>query len=427
MSKNRAIIIGAVVSIGFLVLAIFSFFRVSMLEERIENKEANERQITAYFATSHSNRMVNYELLEALEQEVDLSIEGRHLYAIRTPHGFNMISFSSYWNEELLKELYEDLIQIRYGPEMSNIYEIVIGDRGGRGTLSGQRRAIVLSFNLPMFRSEQTFRIHQYMTILAVPIVDWRDQDITTIQGVAWFLNLAYGRHFVYYHFLSGWNTVDEQGREYARIRGFASILDRVIDQGAYDFMQLLGSPATRIPNIYIDINQWLHNQRRPQYWAALNGHPQFSLTVPLAHDVPGLYNFFNSLVSDDFVPREELPELRDLNIRIVRGSSRTNTMRYGVRYHTHHRIYWDDVYREEGAIYTLITFQRGWQWPEPIRTVRAGETTRAFIGEVTRRSPGYYHWNSNDLNQGTRYFVITILFPDGTLRMTEPHRHTFN
>ena len=111
----------------------------------------------------------------------------------------------------------------------------------------------------------------------------------------------------------------------------------------------------------------------------------------------------------------------QELVLRIDDGRTEGFNFDSGYTQFEQYTITWDKVYGED-AIYTLVCFELG-DYMESFRVVRTiypGMEAEARVGDAWVERGEYIEYAWDDLNEGKKYFVVTVVKPDGTMYISE-------
>jgi len=366
------------------------------------------------------------------------------LYMFEAPEGFQIISHSAAWDEEMLEHLYYELMLNTHGEEIHMLYEIIVfPHEEGEGlmqasyTLGTTATSFFLQF--PAFPDDFSIdfpreigRIHLY-----------EGDTKTTIESMAGSLSHEYGHLFTFYYMFYSEMRDDLNSladTNFARLRE-ARAFDLItsatpgptyqqerhrylFEVAAEDYVQLLGSPTTRQVVDFFDVQQVINGAVQPEgRLGARNAFPQENMKLPLAIDVPGLKDYFFSFI--DARPRVPVQDRMDINLEIKRHPVQHNLVT-GLRTFVYYTITWNTPY--ENAIYTLVCYDpfNYTGWGIPIKTVRSGQNSSAVIGEyVIERGTQVVSLNDG-LTEGVKVFFVVAVLPDGTFYISDKVEYEF-
>ena len=435
MKNDKKITIGlSLIALLGVITSIYVFVQTPVLEQKLLDKQRDKTSIDTYVSSSPTNIVTNEKAQEMFDEEVPLP-EG--VFATyRTPEGFEMVSRSKGWNTDKLIALYEELKLNKHGEEFELLFQVIVyGEDGGEyaGTQSSKKEVISFVPKFPALAENITIDYFQERSTIKL----YNGDKYDTVQKVARTLSHEYGHHFTFYY----WFNDSLEINDYIKTREIPE--DKVlydwsdpnymrdhhwyaIEIAAEDYVQIMGSPMTKTHSDYKDIRELLHGGKHPDVWDASNGYPQENLMIPLAYEVEGLYDLFNSCIADEYEPAPELPTRVEMNISISKGYSSHNSVSGKLNF-THYKITWDDAYKAYGATYTLVYYgENGDYCSYPIKKVESGTQNIAYVGTVSRESSSRIHWYYDDIDKGTKTFVVVVSFPNGTIRLSNPKTYTF-
>ena len=438
MNKTKKFIphILGVCSAVFLGVSIFAYTQIPVLEQKIVDKQESKKKIDSYLLQEHSSFVQNEKALEALNKPEE-SNDGVS-YSYRTPEGFEMISYSQKWNQNKLIELYEELKQNKHGEEIGLLYQVIVyGEHSelASGMHSNERKVLYLELDFPAIAKGE---IKYYLDMGTIEL--YGGDTYTRVEQMAHTLSHEYGHHFTMYYFFNNGDAI--RGSKYEEVRNLEGYDIRydwwedpddyvknhhwyIVEIAAEDYVQILGSPTAKKVTNYKDVRQVLYGAKFSDEYNSGNGTPQENLMIPLAIEVDGLYNLFYQEIKDDYPPAPILHEKKEIKIEITSGTSSHESVKGQISF-KHYRITWNDAYAGEGAIYTLVCYDESDYFIYPIKTVHSGDSMQAYIGTVSRETSTMIYWQYDELDKGTKTFVVTVLFPDGTMRVSDPMTYTF-
>jgi hypothetical protein len=351
------------------------------------------------------------------------------------PDGIVITSFSPHWSDQSkLKELHEELLQNEHGEEIKLLHEVVIYDDYPRGKgVAGQY----------IFQTIGTvFSAKQKMQPGRIELYGGHDHD--TVGSLAHTLAHEYGHHVTHYYTLQtdGFTLTDDKRwsqTSYARLRGLSNDNRVAVGQvdhrwqiaeiAAEDYVQLFGSKLSKAEtNFASRVDQALHGaEPATMSWNAsmYNVQPQENLTLPLASDVPNLYEFFHKQMKGDgakFAP----PAKPKLNLATY---SKQGEAGYQLKFT------WDEAGEKDNYTYTLVTYGGNDLLAEPIVTKKAGDAKEARYGAVVVQKGSYIYTYQEPSAKGVRHFKLFAFGDNGwvtesqelTVDMANPSQVTVN
>ena len=360
------------------------------------------------------------------------------LHGYEAPEGFILKSYSSKWRVPELKALYEELLKNVHGEELYALREVIVEPEEQDDALAYHTMSQE-DTNLYLYHPALGAGTHTYLTHKhdVGTIVLHGGDTRTTVQSMALSLSHEYGHHYSFYHFgFAG----DEAEAAYATLRGLPAraVVNpnradyeenyawTVWEIAANDYVQLMGSPTTRQSGTYYDGRQALYEGQQTDWSRSngyINGRIQGNLAIPLATDVQGLADYYYSFV-DDAPPATPVRQQLPISLRIEK---RSNSYRLvsGYTTFTYYHLTFDKPYTQAGVLYTVLCYGEDAR-TRPIKSVTQSMAGEAYIGNVSQ-DLGDTVRNRNDfLAEGTKTFVVLVMFPDGTFAMSERLEYHF-
>lgn len=195
-----------------------------------------------------------------------------------------------------------------------------------------------------------------------------------------------------------------------------------LVEIAAEDYVQLMGSPLTKNVVRYSDVYQRLYGSISNPNLSSYNGDIQENMLIPFANEVDGLAEYFYQFTEQQ--PDYSTYSKKNFDLSITSGSTHHESMNGPLDF-IHYKISWADVY--DDAIYTLVCLNEDGSINYPLKTVYPGEANYAYIGTVSYVGNGYINWNYDNIDKGTKIFIVTALLPDGTLYKSNPLKYGFN
>ncbi len=363
--------------------------------------------------------------------------KGDALYSIAAPEGFSLKSYSEYWNEAQLQLLYEELKQNKHGPEIETLNEICVyaeADNDTAATHTSDVKAMEFMLNFGALPPDFAFDITLDISNIAL----YGGDEIITVGGMARSLSHEYGHLYTLYYMLD--EDAALGGTEYAALREWqanglittrqaANYWDEhykyLIEVAADDYVQLMGSPATRTVTDFPDVRGMLAGATYPQLYAvnteAANLMPQENLMIPLAAEVPGLAEYFYGFLNE--TPPAPVEQRQDITLQIAQGAASFD-LTEGYRTFVHYTLTWNTPY--EDAIYTVGCYDPDGYMVYPVKTVYTGQQAVATVGTATADAGAYVYWQSDGLDSGTKVFFVVAQLPDGTCYLSDRLEYTF-
>lgn len=436
--STKGIIALLCISILILILIIINgVMKIPDLEADIIQRPKDEVIIKSFKEKNESNVVENKEAINSIS--VNRNQEDMK-YIYDTKQGIVLKSDSKQWKEDKLKLLYEELISNTHGEEIKSLREVIVHakkDKDAAGTHQLYEKTYEFDFDFPAIPNLSEIEING-----AFGSINLYDGDNDkTIQSQAYVLSHEYGHHYTY-HYMFVNDDVSIDG-DYAKARklndnknvivpSMSESWDSYLDQhhwylqeiAADDYVQLMGSKTAKNVIDYADSKESLYGHDWQYY--SINGTPQENFLIPLAYEVDGLYEYYHSFVNKD--AKKPVREVKDINISIKPRSVRYH-LSTGYRTFNYYEVTWNKPYVENGIAYTLVVYNSNeeYDYPMPLKTVYKNENAKAIIGTYAQQKGNYITWSSDDTANGTKYFVVTVTFKDGTIIKSAPKKYTFN
>lgn len=353
------------------------------------------------------------------------------LYTYTAPEGFALRSNSEAWDQEKLALLYEELLQNRHGEEIFSLKEIVIHPKESPNALGD------------IFSEEQMeeFRIHFSAIPEDFSVTLWQNAQVinlyngdvnTTVESMARTLSHEYGHLFTFYHIFGEQSDLlgtryatlrDAQGQDLITRNGTGLDYNQnyhryLIEVAAEDYVQLMGSPASRQVVDFPDVRQQMAGAVYPEdavYQQGANAWPQRNMSLPLALEVPGLADYFYSLIGQT-APTPAQPKM-EITLTVQKNTASYNLER-GYSSFTRYAFSWNTPY--EGALYTLACYDADSHEIVPVKTVKPGQQAFAEVGTVTSLGQSYLTYQSDGIDVGSKVFYVVAQLPDGSYYLSQ-------
>ena len=367
----------------------------------------------------------------------DAADKGGALYSIVAPEGFSLKSYSKYWDEAQLQLLYEELKQNKHGPELETLNEICVYAQAADNIAAmhtSDVKAVAFMLNFGALPPDFAFDVTLDVSNIAL----YGGDKITTVAGMARSLSHEYGHLYTLYYMLD--EDAALGGTEYAALREWranglitttraANYGDEhyryLVEVAAEDYVQLMGSPATRTVTDFPDVRGVLAGAVYPELYAlnteAANLMPQENLMIPLATEVPGLADYFYSFLNE--APPAPAQGRQDISLQIQQGATGFD-LTGGYRSFVYYTLTWNTPY--EDAIYTVGCYDPDDYMVYPVKTVYTGQQAVATVGTATADDGAYVYWQSDGLDSGTKVFFVVAQLPDGTCYLSDRLEYTF-
>ncbi|KEO83689.1 hypothetical protein EL26_08525 [Tumebacillus flagellatus] len=330
------------------------------------------------------------------------------------PDGMTVKSFSPSWKDTAkLKALHDELYQNVHGDEIKLLNEIDIYDDYPQGDgVAGQYIFSTIASVLPIKQKMQPGKIELY-----------GGQEHQTVASFAHTLSHEYGHHVTHYYTLlqDGFPLTDEskwKDTTYARMRGLSHDSRVAVDGvdhrwqiaeiAAEDYVQLFGSPNAHAPTEFASRVEQALQGKEPSAmsWSAsmYNIQPQENLSLPLASQVPGLYEWLHKLMTGtdgSYKP----PGQPVLNLA-------SYTKQGDVGYQL--QFTWHAENEPKNVQYTLVTYTDSDLLAEPIVTREAGQKHEVRYGPVVTRRGAYIYTYQEPSAKGVRHFKLYAFGDNG-------------
>lgn len=355
-----------------------------------------------------------------------------------SPEGIRFRSQSKTWDRRKLEGLYQELLLNKHGDELYTLAEVIVypqeDDFAAAEITNHNVKSYRLNLAHPTMPKQSVFTFYRSSGI--IKLYDGDNHD--TVGSMASSLSHEYGHHFTFTYMLNTeYGCPYYRGTEYARLRGLDEDQVRAFGRGgadyrenhhwyyyeiaAEDYVVLMGSPNTRSVAEYRDIQEYLDGVDVSAHWGQ-NAQVQENLMIPMANEVPGLAEYFYSFLG------EEAPEYHPKEIKLdITHDSESFSLDIGYRTFDSYTITWNKAYGED-AVYTLVCFDEE-DYPDSlcaVKTVTAGEEASAVVGTAWYASDSYVSSATDNLDTGTKTFVVTVILPDGNMYCSEAMKYTF-
>lgn len=423
-----------------LICLIFVFFMMNKIPElsaKIIAQEESASKITQYFESNPTALVENVKAAESFAKPIEVSAEIKHAY--HAPDGIMVASNTDNWDEGKLKLLYEELMKNEHGEEMKTLHEVFVhgeNDENAAATHSTDIQTYQFKIDFPAIPSDCEVEFSRQMG--TINIYDGDKQ--TTIESIAVVLSHEYGHHYTLHYMLK--DDEDDLNSEYAKIRNLPKdkvSVDRsdydyyvknhhwyLIEIAADDYVQLMGSPTAKSIVKYNDVEDYLRNRGISSQFYSINATPQENFLIPLAYETPGLYDYFYSFIDGGTRPKPATYEKLPINISIQRKSKHHELMSGPVDW-VYYEITWNKPYNVDGVVYTLVYYEPdNYDCAVGIKTIYPNQTPISYIGNVSYAGSSYIYSQDDNIAQGKKAFVVTAVFPDGTILKSDPVTYDF-
>lgn len=361
-------------------------------------------------------------------------------YSYTSPEGIQFLSQSSAWDEEKLRQLYQELLLNKHGEELHTLSHVLVypqDDEYAAATHQNRVQTNSFSLNSPALPEDLSFTFNRISGVITLYGGDRCD----TVESMASSLSHEYGHHYTFYH-MFGDAFSDEKllNSEYTRLRNLdpAKVQTDMTDAQFYydnhhwylpeiaaeDYVTLMGSPHSRDIGTLYDIRDRMNGEETDEdYHTTRNALVQENLMIPMASEAEGLAEYFYSFIGQ---PPPAFPKKQPVALDIQRRSVGYDFVE-GYRELVSYELTWDKAYGED-AVYTLVSYQEEDYANSfyPIKTVYSGDSASASIGTVSYEEGGSVVYWDDSLAEGTRTFAVTAILPDGAMYISDPLVYSF-
>ncbi|BCJ85378.1 hypothetical protein [Effusibacillus dendaii] len=347
----------------------------------------------------------------------------------RSPEGIVFHSESANWNSVAkLQQVYQELLRNGHGEEIKLLSSVTIVDGYPKGkNVAGE------------YQFHSTVDTLGRNKMMPGQIFIFGGNERNTIESIAKTLSHEYGHHVTHYYSImqDGFSITDEarwSHTTYAKLRGLSNDPRinssnehrwQLAEIAAEDYVQLCGSPTAKLVHPFPSRFDMLANGQQVASirWDAsmFNVAPQENTDLPLAAQVPGLYDWFADhlgLPKNHQLPRK--PELQ------VAGVVKQGEAGYQVK------LAWSGD-SDPQTMYTLVSYKEGDVLPEPVVTRTGAQPLNGVYGAIVVVKPTsiltYQDPNATGVHRFRVYaqnaagFVISS--PIVEINMSDPRSYT--
>lgn len=420
--------------IGILLL-LASGYIIQDLLKSIEGIRQSIHEVDTYLDSYVASPFKNSAMFQTPPEP---ETQSEALYSYQATDTLTFLSHSEQWDEGKLKDLHEELLKNEHGEEMSTLHEVVVWPHEEEHALATHSSDVItqrLAINFGALPKDFHLNFARNVSLIAL----YGGDKETTIEDMAWPLSHEYGHLYTFHYMFSGNNT-DLATTEYGQLRKsvenglntspapgddyFENHAKYLFEVAAEDYVQLMGSPTTRRVVAFKDVQQHLNSGEEPSQkirFSGNNANPQGNLELPLASEVDGLSAYFYQFIGTK--ARLPLTPRSEIQLSIDSDSQGYNLVD-GYRNFVHYNLSWNTPYSD--TIYTLVCYDANAYQVRPIKTVHIGETASAIIGTIASSSGNYVRYFSDEIDSGTKVFLVIAQLPDGTYYSSEPLEYTF-
>ena len=351
--------------------------------------------------------------------KIDILAEDNKIYGKYEKENLTIISYSKSWDNDMLENLYKELLNNFHGEEfkyLKNIYIYPDSPEGVNG-LYYDDIYIDNGYNL----GDNAF-INLY-----------NGERFNSIQKMAYTLSHEYGHHYIVYNLVESENIYynDLKNSKYIDVRNLKdkpikySIYDQdytynwdIMEIMADDYVQLLGSATAKLSYDYKSVDELL-KENKPLYSnpVSFNLKPSLNPYIPLAADVTGLYSYFLNLSgftgSQPKIPIK--PVLSDIKAHI--GSNNEPT--YNISFNNPNKDY--------PLEYTLVIYPDNNPFvPYPLKTLTSKEPLNITFGSYNVKDKNNKIKSISQKIEGKNTLVLFIKDSFGFIYSSEPKTFDF-
>lgn len=331
--------------------------------------------------------------------------EKNNYYVYNVGH-LSFISYSKTWNEEMLKQLYLELLNNFHSSEFQYLSTIYIYPDSPNG-VNGQYCEDIFIEN-----GEYKPGKNAYIEL-------FNGEKFKTIKDMAPILTHEYGHHYTIYNILNyeniyNYNLKDSEYFKLRNLKNYPVLLSNIEKNYLYhwdiyeiladDYVQLLGSSTAKNSKDYKDVLEQLNlnSQNNFQNHHAFNLKPQINPYLPLAAEVDGLYNYF--LKIGGFTSRQnklvKYPTFKELTVE----TTLNNELMF--------KISWTEAVGNGPFEYTIFMYPENNPLnPIPIKTVYDKEDLVAYFGSSAKKSINGKISSVSNFYSGT--YIINVFIKD--------------
>ena len=431
--------------------AILLLIRIGFVTVDMKNRQQASLEITQFMEEAGQQQpWKNEASYQLLEEEIPLTkSQDKQAKAIfTTPEGIEIKSYSKYWTEEKLRQLYQELLKNKHGSEIEYLSEIIVHSGAEDKSVIGMQEEMDGTTEMQFHLSAlpQQFSIYFSATLSTIHL--YNGDTRRTVESMARTLSHEYGHHFTNYYMFKKMSGSEIEQSEYVKIRGLKNNMLRceivdtqdymdyhqwyVFEIAAEDYVMLMGSPTVFQQYDFKDVRERLEYELEHDKQddtldmidLAFNAGPQENMAIPLADEVEGLNEYFYSML-DEQAPQIDKEEKKTISIQIDKVEDKHHLVD-GTATYTSYKINFNRPYTGKDVTYTLVAYDQNDNLLMPIKTMKASETEPAIIGNVAQEKDNYVYSLNDQLAEGTRRFRVLVMFGDDHIISSEPFDYTF-
>lgn len=357
-------------------------------------------------------------------------------YRYVTPDGFPILSDSSAWNLDMLKNVYAELIKNKHGDEIKQLDAVFVCSKSVKfkddalGEFVTDKHTVKLSFRLPGLLVTPAVYSE---SVVAKTIWISQPKGKPSAQSIAYVLSHEYG-HFFHSVYNAGFGSAIERTYTAAQKKLLNSSYIWLREEiEANDFATIMGSPDSFEKKALPDVRQRLAADLKAGKFAkktAVTVSQVYDMLSPLAFtgllpasQVNGLTAAYYSLIpSPPAAPKipAKLPKLS------ISGKGSTYT------------VSWTRPWTDKKAYYVLLcssdevdkalkgTPFAGNKWHQFICSRWGNENGSATIGKVSQKKGNMIYWYDDEVAKGKKTFRVFVFLPDNTVVVSDPLTYKF-
>lgn len=342
------------------------------------------------------------------------------VYATYTANTLTITSYSKSWNKNMLKNLYVELISNFHGDEFDFLSDIYIYPNSPEGVNGLYYDDISLENNNYILGSNAYINLYN-------------GERYNTIPKIAYTLSHEYGHHYMIYNLVKSENLYYNNLKEskYTEIRNLKnSPVSYNIDSEDYlyhwdimeimadDYVQLLGSSNAKLSYDYKSVDELLKESKNPyDNPSSFNLKPQLNPYIPLAADIPGLYNYLLNISGFTVAPPKipVKPKLNNITGLIALNGEPT------------YNISWDNPNKDEVFEYTLVIYPDDNPFvPYPLKTLTSKEPLNVTFGSYSIKQKDDSIKSISQKYEGNYTLKLYIKDSKGFMYSSEPLTSNF-
>ena len=342
------------------------------------------------------------------------------IYATYKANNLTITSYSKSWTENMLKDLYTELLNNFHGDEFNYLSNIYIYPNSPEGV-----NALYYD-NIYLEDGKYVLGDNAYINL-------YNGERYNTIPKIAYTLSHEYGHHYMIYNLVQSENVYyhNLKSSNYVKIRnldGLPVIYDSnsedylyhwdIMEIMADDYVQLLGSSNARLSYDYKSVDELLKANEKPyENPSSFNLKPQLNPYIPLAADTEGLYNYLlkiaNFTVALPKIP--DKPKLNNITGTVALNQEPT------------YNISWNNPNKDEVFEYTLVMYPDNNPFvPYPLKTLTSKEPLNVTFGSYSIKQKDGSIKSISQKYEGNYTLKLYIKDSSGFIYASEPLTSNF-